>query len=81
VPKAVTIREIDRIFGIIDPLGISREAVVIPLRPEQPGRVRRMPGGKFEIVVERDGDFEEWLKTLDRQLRELTGLESEPEPD
>jgi hypothetical protein len=77
VPKAVTIHEIEQIFAVIDPLGISREAVVIPLRPEQPGRVRRMPGGKFEIVVERDGDFDEWLKTLDRQLREMTGLEPE----
>lgn len=75
MPKAVTINEIERIFAIIDLLGISREAIVIPLRPEQPGRVRRIPGGKFEIVVERDGDFDEWLKALDRQLREMTGRE------
>jgi hypothetical protein len=75
LPKAVTIREIERIFSIIDPLGISREAVVIPLKAEQPGRVRRIAGGKFEIIVERDGDFDEWLRRLDRELRAMTGRE------
>ena len=45
--KAVTLKEIERIFEIIEPLGISREAVVIPLRPEHPGRVRILPNGKL----------------------------------
>ena len=34
---AVTLKEIERIFEILDRLGISREAVVIPLRPTHPG--------------------------------------------
>jgi hypothetical protein len=71
--KAVTIREIEKIFAVTDPLGISREAIVIPLKPETPGRVRRMPGKKFEIVVEGEGDFDEWLMTLDRELRQMLG--------
>ena len=37
--KAVTLKEIERIFAVIEPMGISREAVWIPLRTEHPGHV------------------------------------------
>ena len=75
MPKAVTLKEIEKIFALLEPLGISREAVIIPLRPEHPGRVRRLPNGKFEIIVEReDADFEAWLTNLETQIRELAGL-------
>ncbi len=66
---AITLRHIERIFAVTDALGISREALVIPLRPERPGRIRQIPGGKIEITVERDMDFEEWLTGLEDQLR------------
>jgi hypothetical protein len=69
--KAVTMKEIERIFAVIDPMGISREAVVIPLRTEHPGRVSTMKDGKLEIVVERDGDFEDWITRLEAQIRAL----------
>jgi hypothetical protein len=75
--KAVTLKEIERIFAVIDPMGISREAIVIPLRTEHPGRVSIMKDGKLEIVVERDGEFEEWVTTLEAQIRQLM----KPEPD
>ncbi len=75
MPKAVTLAEIEKIFAILEPLGISREAVVIPLRPEHPGRVRRLPDGRFEIVVERDDtEFDGWLRNLEGQMRELAGM-------
>jgi hypothetical protein len=66
--KEVTLKEIHRIFAITDPLGISREALVIPLMPRQPGRVRRMPNGKIEIVVDGGMEFEEWLAGLPAAL-------------
>jgi hypothetical protein len=66
--KAVTLKEIEQIFAIIEPLGISREAVVIPLRPDHPGRVRILPNGKLEIIAERDEDFAQWLPQLKRQI-------------
>ncbi len=69
--KAVTLKEIERIFAVIDPMGISREAVVIPLRTEHPGRVSILKDGKLEIVVERDGDFEDWITRLEAQIRDL----------
>jgi len=69
--KAVTLKEIERIFAVIDPMGISREAVEIPLRTEHPGRVSILKNGKLEIVVERDGDFEDWITRLGAQIRDL----------
>ena len=69
--KAVTLKEIERIFAVIDPMNISREAVEIPLRTEHPGRVSILKNGKLEIVVERDGEFEDWITNLGAQIREL----------
>lgn len=69
--EAVTMREIERIFEVTDRLSIHREHLVIPLRPRHPGRVRRMPGGKIEIVVEAEGAFEDWLSGLEKSLAEL----------
>ena len=75
--KAVTLKEIEKIFEVLDALEISREAVIIPLRPEHPGRVSLLKDGKLEIVVERDGDFAAWVKTLENQIRAL--MDSQPE--
>jgi hypothetical protein len=75
--KAVTLKEIEKIFEVLEALGISREAVVIPLRPEHPGRVSLLKDGKLEIVVERDDDFAAWVKTLESRIRAL--MDSEPE--
>jgi hypothetical protein len=69
--KVVTLKEIERIFAVIDPMGISREAIVIPLRTEHPWRVSILKDGKLEIVVERDGDFEDWITRLEAQIRDL----------
>jgi hypothetical protein len=71
VPTAVTLKEIERIFEITDSLGISREALVIPLRPGEVGKVTKISGGKLEIVVPREVDFERWLSALAQQLRSL----------
>jgi hypothetical protein len=76
--KAVTLKEIERIFLITDALGISREALVIPLRTETPGRTVLMKDGKLEIVVDRDGDFEQWIARLEPSIRSIMEL---PEPD
>jgi hypothetical protein len=67
----VTIREIERIFEVTDRLGIHRESLVIPLMPRRPGRVRRLPGGKIEVVV--DADFEAFVPALEAELRKLLG--------
>ena len=71
--EAVTIREIQRIFEVTDRMGLHRESVVIPLAPRHPGRVRRMPGGKIEIVVDGEADFEGWLSGLEAEIRKAVG--------
>jgi hypothetical protein len=70
---AVTMKEIDSIFEVLDRIGISREAVVIPLRPAHPGGIRTLPNGKVEITIESEGSLAEWLPVLEQQLREATG--------
>ena len=70
---AVTMREITRIFEVTDRMGIHRESVVIPLAPRHPGRVRKMPNGKLEIVVESEGSFDEWVAGLEAEIRKLQG--------
>jgi hypothetical protein len=57
-------KEIDAIFAITDVLGIHREALVIPLGPASPGRVRKLPNGKLEITVEGTRPLAEWLEAL-----------------
>ncbi len=74
--KAVGLKEIEQIFAVIEPMGISREAVVIPLRTEHPGTVRIIAGSKLEIVVDRDADFAEWIKGLEAQIRSV--MDSQP---
>ncbi len=64
----VTLPVIERIFVVLDRLGISREAVVIPLKPGRPGGVRRLPNGKLEITVDADTPLDDWLATLERML-------------
>jgi hypothetical protein len=62
--QVVTMKEIDAIFAVTDALGIHREMLVIPLGPGTPGRVRRLPSGKFEIIVDAQTPIEEWVKAL-----------------
>ena len=67
--RAVGLAEIERIFTVTDALGISREALVIPLRAEHPGRVRKLGAGRLEIVVDREADFDQWLSRLETEIR------------
>ena len=71
--EVVTMKEIDAIFEVTDALGIHREALVIPLGPGRPGRVRRLPNGKLEITVEAERPFEQWLTELPRLIAAAQG--------
>ncbi|MBI4014254.1 MAG: hypothetical protein HY359_18195 [Candidatus Rokubacteria bacterium] len=71
--KAVTLTEIQAIFEVTDALGISREALVIPLSPGRPGRVRRLPSGKLEIVVDAEAPLAEWLAGLPQLIQRAQG--------
>ena len=67
--ERVALAEIQAVFAVTDALGISREALVIPLSPGRPGRVRRLPSGKLEIVLDADVPLAEWLEGLPNLIR------------
>jgi len=69
--QAVSFEQILKILTLTDAMEISREAVDIPLTPESPGTVRRLPNGKLEIVVDADRPFEEWLNGLEPTIQGL----------
>jgi hypothetical protein len=69
--KVVTMKEINAIFEVTDRLGISREWVEIPLEPESPGRVGKLPNGKFEIVVDAVTPIENWVGDMEQELKML----------
>ena len=71
--EAVTMKEIEKIFAVTDAMGIHREALVIPLGPQSPGRVRKLPSGKIEITVDAQAPLDEWLKGLPALIRQATG--------
>jgi hypothetical protein len=71
--REVTLKEIQRVFEITDRMGIHRESLVIPLAPRHPGRVRSMPGGKVEIIVDSEAEFETWLAGLESEVRKVVG--------
>ena len=74
--EIVTMKEIEAIFEVTDRLGLSREWIEIPLGPESPGKVRKLPGGKFEIIVDAEVPLVDWVKTMEKDLKSLMGNES-----
>ncbi len=67
----VTFQQIGRILDVTDSLGVHREWVEIPLTPEQPGVVRRLPNGKLEIVVDAGQPFDQWLTALPGEIQKV----------
>jgi hypothetical protein len=65
---AVGMVEINKIFAVTDALGIHRESIVIPLGTGK-GRVRKLPSGKLEIVVDAQTPIDEWLEGLPALIR------------
>lgn len=71
--QMVSFKQINEILELTDRLGLSREWVEIPLSPASPGVVRKLPNGKIEIVVDAATPFEQWLATVEGQIKQLTG--------
>jgi hypothetical protein len=70
MPLGVQLAQIEQIFAILDRLAISREAVIIPLRPQGTGSVKRLSNGKLEIIVPADLPFEQWYASLEETIRQ-----------
>ena len=67
--ETIGMNEINKIFSVLDAIGVHREHVVIPLGTGK-GRVRRMPSGKLEIIVDAEVPIDEWLKGLPALIQE-----------
>ncbi len=67
---AVSFQQISKILEVTDALGLNREWVEIPLSPENPGIVRRLPNGKLEIVVDAEQPFDQWLTGLPTHIQQ-----------
>jgi hypothetical protein len=67
----VTLREIERVFGVLEELGLSREAVVIPLKPQHPGRVAMRPDHRLEIVLDSEVPLDDALPALRDEIRAI----------
>jgi hypothetical protein len=71
MPQGVQLTQIERIFEILDRLDISREAVIIPLRPQGAGSVKRLGNGKLELIVPADLPFDEWYASLEGAIKHV----------
>ncbi len=69
---AVGMNEINKIFAVTDAMGVHREQIVIPLGTGK-GRVRRLPSGKIEIVVDAETPLDDWLRGLPDLIRAALG--------
>jgi hypothetical protein len=65
---AVGMDEINKIFAVTDAMGVHREQIVIPLGTGK-GRVRRLPSGKIEIVVDAETPIDDWVRGLPDLIR------------
>ena len=69
----VTLSDIERVFEILAEFGLSREAVVIPLKAAQPGRVQMRPDNRLEIVFDSELPLEDWLAIVRERVGEIVG--------
>jgi len=69
--EVVTFKQISEVLELTDRLGLDREWVEIPLSPENPGRVTKLSNGKLEIVVDSEVPFDEWLASLESQIKKV----------
>jgi len=69
----VSFKQISQILERTDRLGLNREWIEIPLSLASPGLVRKLPNGKIEIAVDADQPFDQWLATLETQIKQLSG--------
>jgi hypothetical protein len=69
--RPIGMAEMNRVFEVIDALGISREAITVPLLPSGDGLVETLPGGKVRIVIPDGSPLDAWLPTLRRRLEEI----------
>lgn len=69
--SVVGMKEINQILAVTDRMGLSREAVEIPLGTVSPGKVSKLANGKLQIIVDADRSLEEFLEGLEAEIRRV----------
>ena len=67
----IDMEDMGLVFQVTDELGIDRESIRVDLTKENPGSVQRRDDGAVDIVVPLSTPLDEWLPTLDSELRVL----------
>ena len=70
MPRILGQDDMEKIFRVVDDLGISREEIRVPLAPKGDGQVERA-GGMIRIVVPETTPLDDWLPTLRARIEEL----------
>jgi hypothetical protein len=66
----ITQQDMEAIYTVTDALGVSREAITVPLGRKDPGEVRDR-GGQLRITLPASVPTAEWLSTLRAELERL----------
>lgn len=69
--RPIGMPEMNKVFEVVDSLGLSREAITVPLAPSGAGSVEKLPGGKFRIVIPETIPLDDWLPVLRQSLLDL----------
>jgi len=69
--RPIGMAEMNKIFEVVDSLGISREAITVSLAPSGAGSVEKLPGGKFRVVIPEGTPLDDWLPVLRQSLLDL----------
>ncbi len=67
----INMEDMGLVFQVTDELGIDRESIRVDLTKEDPGSVQQRDDGAIEIVVPFTMPVDEWLPSLDSELRAL----------
>jgi hypothetical protein len=71
VMRVLDQKTMGRLFAVTDELGLSREALTVPLAMEGNGRVARTSKGRIEITLPDADDLGPFLAALPERLREI----------
>lgn len=74
--QAVGMPEMQRVFAVTDELGLSREAIKVPLAMGQ-GTLRRLADGRIEIVIDPEPSLEQFFTQLPARLREFLAQDAD----
>jgi hypothetical protein len=78
MPIPIRQSDMEAVFQVTDDLGIHRESITVPLARRDPGGVKDMGGGQFQITVPESVEPAEWAEGALREALAALGYDSLP---